>query len=96
MSEKKRSDIDDIIESIKAAVEEGNANKVIITNKEGNEVASFPVNAGIVGGVIGLAAAPWAVIAAAIGGLTFGFKISVEKKDGDIIDVYEDENDNDW
>ena len=91
MSENQRSDIDDIIDTIKEAVEEGNANKVIITNKEGNEVASFPVNAGIVGGVIGLAAAPWAVIAAAIGGLTFGFKIAIEKKDGDIVDVYEDE-----
>ena len=83
--------IDEIIEQLKNAVAEGNANKVIIKNKDEEEVASFPVNAGIVGGVIGLAAAPWAVIAAAIGGLGFGFKISIEKKDGDIVDVYEDE-----
>jgi len=99
MSEK--SNIDDVMENIKKAVEEGNVNKVIVKNKEGKEVASFPVNAGIVGGVIGLAVAPWAVIAAAIGALGFGFTVSVEKKDGSIVDVYEDEikevkDESDW
>lgn len=95
MSENKNN-IDEIIDSIKKVVEEGNASRVIITNKEGQEVASFSLNAGIVGGVIGLAAAPWAVIAAAIGGITFGFKISVVRKDGEIVDIYEDENDDEW
>ena len=37
--------IDEIIEQLKNAVAEGNANKVIIKNKDEEEVASFPVNA---------------------------------------------------
>ena len=100
MSEKNNS-IDDVMENIKKAVEEGNVNKIIVKNKEGKEVASVPVNAGIVGGVIGLAVAPWAVIAAAIGALGFGFTVSVEKADGSIVDVYEDDvkdvkDESDW
>ena len=96
-----RNNIDDVMENIKRAVDEGNVNKIIVRNKEGKEVASFPVNAGIVGGVIGLAVAPWAVIAGAIGALGFGFTVSVEKEDGSIVDVYEDEvkdvkDESDW
>ena len=41
--------------------------------------------------MIGLAAAPWAMVAAAVGTLGFGFTISVEKKDGSEVDVYEDD-----
>ena len=92
-----KNSVDDVIENIKKAVEEGNVNKIIIKNREQKEVASFPFNAGIVGGVIGLAVAPWAVIAAAIGALGFGFTVSVEKEDGSIVDVYEDDvKESDW
>ncbi len=86
-----KNTIDEIVENLKKAVAEGNVHKIVIKNKAGKEVANFPVNAGIVGGVLGLAAAPWAVIAAAIGGLGFGFTISVQKEDGSVVDVFEDD-----
>ena len=37
---------------------------------------------GIIGGIVGLAAAPWAFIAATIATLGFGCKIEIVKKDG--------------
>ena len=89
------SKVDEIIENLKETIKKGNANKIIIKNKEGKQVASFPVNAGVVGGIIGIAAAPWAVIAGIIGTIGFGFKISVEEKDGSVVDVYEDVYDED-
>ena len=69
------------VEKIKAKVKEGNVDKVQIS-KDGEIVLSLPVNVGIIGGIVGLAAAPWAFIAATIATLGFGCKIEIVKKDG--------------
>ena len=50
---------------------------------QGNEVVfSVPVNVGIVGGIIGLAAAPWALIAGSVAAFGLGCRLEVVKKDG--------------
>ncbi len=72
---------DDIISQIKALVEKGNVERVQIRKGE-QIVFSVPVNIGIIGGVLGLAYAPWALIAGAVASFGFGCQIEVVKEDG--------------
>ena len=66
---------------LKQMVAEGNVNKIRI--RRGNEVVlSVPVNVGIIGGLVGLAAAPWALIAGTIAAFGLGCRIEVVYKDG--------------
>ncbi|SFC48694.1 DUF4342 domain-containing protein [Butyrivibrio sp. YAB3001] len=74
-------DIKELIDKLKKKVEEGNADRVQI--KKGDEVVfSVPVNVGIVGGLLGLAAAPWALIAGSVAAFGLGCRLEVVKKDG--------------
>ena len=73
--------VKETVEKIKAKVKDGNVDKVQIS-KDGEIVLSVPVNVGIIGGIVGLAAAPWAFIAATIATLGFGCRIEIVKKDG--------------
>ena len=50
------------VEKLKKKVEEGNVDRIQI-RKDDEIVLSVPVNVGIIGGILGLAAAPWAMIA---------------------------------
>ena len=76
--------VKETVEKIKAKVKEGNVDKVQIS-KDGEIVLSLPVNIGIIGGIVGLAAAPWAFIAASIATLGFGCKVEIVKKDDEKI-----------
>ncbi|MBE5831609.1 MAG: DUF4342 domain-containing protein [Butyrivibrio sp.] len=70
-----------LVEKLKRKVEEGNVSRVQI--RKGDEIVlSVPVNVGIVGGIIGLAAAPWALIAGSVAAFGLGCKLEVVKKDG--------------
>ncbi|MBP3199421.1 MAG: DUF4342 domain-containing protein [Butyrivibrio sp.] len=74
-------DIKDAMDKLKRKVEEGNVDRVQI--KKGDEVVfSVPVNVGIVGGLLGLAAAPWALIAGSVAAFGLGCRLEVVKKDG--------------
>ena len=74
-------DIKELIDKLKKKVEEGNVDRVQI--KKGDEVVfSVPVNVGIVGGLLGLAAAPWALIAGSVAAFGLGCRLEVVKKDG--------------
>lgn len=70
-----------IIEKLKKMVAEGNVNRIRIRKGE-DVVLNIPVNVGIIGGLIGLAAAPWALIAGTIAAFGLGCKIEVVYKDG--------------
>ena len=78
---------DEIIEKIKALVKEGNVNKIRV--KRGDQVLlTVPVNVGILGGLVGLAAAPfWSILAAAAAAYGFDCKFEVVKDDGSSADV---------
>ena len=79
---KKENDkVKETVEKIKAKVKEGNVDKVQIS-KDGDIILSLPVNIGIIGGIIGAAAAPWAFVATTLATLGFGCKIEIVKKDG--------------
>ncbi|MBR6160162.1 MAG: DUF4342 domain-containing protein [Lachnospiraceae bacterium] len=73
--------VKETVDKIKAKVKEGNVDKIRIS-KNDETVLSLPVNIGIIGGIVGLAAAPWAFIAATIATIGFGCKIEIIKKDG--------------
>lgn len=74
-------DIKEAIDKLKKKVEEGNVDRIQI--KKGDEVVfSVPVNVGIVGGILGLAAAPWALIAGSVAAFGLGCRLEVVKKDG--------------
>ena len=74
-------DVQKLIDKVKAVVAEGNADRVQIL-KDDEIVFSVPVNVGIVGGILGFAAAPWALIAGAVAAFGLGCKLFVVKKDG--------------
>lgn len=79
-------EIDETIGKIKEMVKNGNVDRIQIS-KDGEILLSVPVNVGIVGGLIGMAAAPWALIAGAAAGFGLGCKFEVVKKDGSREDV---------
>jgi hypothetical protein len=86
-SEEIKSAANDIVAKIKALVKDGNVTFIRI-RKDDTVVLNLPMTVGIIGTVLGLAAAPWAVILATI--TTIGLKctVEVEKKDGSIILIH--------
>ena len=81
------NNINDIMNKLKALVKKGNVSRIVIS-REGKELVNIPVNVGIVGGVVGLAAAKWVVIAAVLATVGFGCTVQVIKEDGEVADVY--------
>ena len=79
-------EVKDLIDKLKKKVEEGNVDKVQI--RKGDEIIlKVPVNVGIIGGLIGAAAAPWALIAGTVAAFGFGCKLEIVKKDGSVDEV---------
>lgn len=74
-------DIKAMMDKLKKKVNEGNVDRVQI-KKDDEVVLSVPVNVGIVGGLVGLAAAPWALIAGSLAAFGFGCRLVIVKKDG--------------
>ena len=74
-------DIKNLMDKLKKTVEEGNVDRIQI-KKDDEIILSVPVNVGIIGGLVGLAAAPWALIAGSVAAFGLGCKLIVVKKDG--------------
>ena len=87
LEEKSTAKTDDVLEKIKAAVKEGNVNKIRV-KRDGKVLLTVPVNAGIAGGLVGLAVAPWwGVLAAAAAAYGFNCKFEIVKEDGSSTDL---------
>ena len=87
MSENKNSfDVEKVVDQIKELVKKGNVSKIIVKHGE-DTILNIPLNAGIAGTILGLAAAPWAIITTTIS--TSGFKCRIEllKDNGEIVEV---------
>ena len=76
----------DLIARIKELVNKGNVTKIVI-KKGDNVLVNIPLNVGIVGGIIGVAAAPWAIVAAAVATAGFACKVELVKNDGEVVRV---------
>ena len=72
---------DEVIAKLKKLVKTGNVDRIIIRHKD-EILLNVPMNVGVIGGVIGLAVAPWAMIAATVAAFGFSCRIEVVKKDG--------------
>ncbi len=83
----KKSRIDEIIDSLKALVREGNVTHIRI-RKGDTIVLNLPMTAGVLGTILGAATAPWALIIATI--TTIGLKctVEVEKEDGNVTVIH--------
>lgn len=74
---------EEIVEKLKELVRKGNVTKILVSKNE-ETIVNFPLNVGIVAGV---AAAPWALILAALTTLGMDCHIDVVKDDGDVIHI---------
>ena len=83
-----KNQVEQIIEKIKALVKDGNASHVTLKRK-GETLLSVSMNAGIIGAVIGLKAAPFLVLTAALVSFGLDCEIEIEKKDGTIVNLNE-------
>ena len=72
---------DDIIAKIKELVKKGNIARILVKRKDAT-VLNIPLNAGIAGAVIGITAAPMALIASAIAAIGLDCRVELIKKDG--------------
>ncbi len=82
---------EEIVEKLKALVREGNVTRIRI-RKDDTVILNLPMTVGIVGTVIGTAAAPWAIIIATIGTVGLSCTVEVEKKDGSVAVILGKEN----
>jgi len=85
--EQVKNKANEIVEKIKALVKEGNVTRIRI-RKEDNIILNLPMTVGVLGTIIGAAAAPWAIIIATIGTIGLNCTVEVEKKDGTVTVVH--------
>ena len=70
-----------LFDKVKSIINEGNVDKVQV--KRGDDVIiSVPVNIGILGGIVGFATIPGALIVACAAAFGLGCRLEVVKKDG--------------
>ena len=84
-------EVKNIIDKLKELVKKGNVSKIVVRRK-GEVLLNVPVNVGVVGAVVGLAAAKWAVLAAVLGTLGFGCTVEIVRDDGEVVRVVSEED----
>ncbi len=84
-------DVKAVVEKVKELVKKGNVSKIVVRRK-GEILLSIPVSVGVVGAVVGLAAAKWAVLAAVLGTVGFGCSVELMKDDGQVVSVMSEED----
>ena len=91
MEENKMNELEEkgaeIVDKLKDMVKEGNVTRIRI-RKGDTTILNLPMTVGVLGTVIGDAAAPWALVLAAIATIGLDCRVEVEKKDGEITTVY--------
>ncbi len=87
MDNDNRQRADEIVEQIKELVRKGNIARILVKRGE-DAILNIPLNVGIVGTVLGLTAAPWALVASAVATLGFDCRIELEKTSGEIVEIF--------
>ena len=75
-----------IVDKAKEIVKDGNASRIYLKRKD-ETILNISLNAGILGAVIGLAAAPFAILTTALVSFGLDCEVEIEKKDGTIINL---------
>ena len=68
------------VETVKNLIKEGNVRRIKVKNGAGETILSIPLTVGVVGGVVGVAAAPVLAVIGAVAGLMSECTISVERE----------------
>lgn len=79
------------LDKIKELVSKGNVSRVVI-RKDDKVILNVPVTVGVVGAVVGITAAKWAMLAAVLATVGFGCTVEVVKDDGEIVNVLSEED----
>ena len=87
MDNESKQRADEIVARIKEPVKQGHIARILVKRGE-DTVLNIPRNGGIVGTVLGLTAAPWALIATAVATLGFDCRIELVKTDGGTIELF--------
>ena len=78
---------EEVVDQVKELVRKGNIARIIVRRGE-DSILNIPLNLGIAGTILGMTAAPWALIASAVITLGFDCKIELEKTDGEVIELF--------
>lgn len=79
-----------VVDAIKELVQEGNVSRVMLMRK-GEILLNIPMTAGFVGVFVGLTAAPFTLLTAALVSFGLDCEILIEKADGDVLNLNETE-----
>ena len=84
-------DVQATIEKVKELVRKGNVSRIVVKRK-GTEILNIPVNVGVVGAAVGLAAAKWVLLASVLATIGFGCVVEIVKADGAVVNVVDEES----
>ena len=76
---------------LKEIVDKGNVSRIVVRRKD-KEILNIPVNVGVVGAAVGLAAAKWVLLASVLATVGFGCVVEIIKADGDVVNVVDEES----
>ena len=77
---------EETVERIKELVKKGNISRILVKHED-NTILDIPLNVGIIGTILGLTAAPWALLSSAIATIGFDCKVELVKTDGGIVEI---------
>ena len=79
------------LDKIKELVSKGNVSRIVV-RKDDKDILNIPVTVGVVGAVVGITAAKWAMLAAVLATVGFGCTVEIVKNDGEIVNVLTEED----
>ena len=77
---------EETVGKIKELVKKGNISRILVKHED-NTILDIPLNVGIIGTILGLTAAPWALLTSAIATIGFDCKVELVKTDGEIVEI---------
>ncbi len=77
-----------IVEKVRELVKDGGASKIALKRK-GETLVNIPLGAGILGALVGLGAAPFAVLTTALVSFGLDCEIEITKQDGTVLNLNE-------
>ena len=84
-------DVSNTIEKLKELVQKGNVSRIVV-KRNGDYILNIPVNVGVIGAAVGLAAAKWAMLAAVLATIGFGCTVEIVRADGNVVNVMDEES----
>ena len=75
-----------VVDKIKELIAKGNVSRIVVC-RQGKELVNIPVTAGVLGGVVMLAAAKWLLLTGVLATVGFGCTVTVVKDNGEEMNV---------